>query len=79
MELDIRLPAHGLDIHRIERQLLDIDPAGIVDIDPANGHLRVSSCASRDEVARILGQAGHPVAPAAVSIVPSVCCGGCSG
>ncbi|WP_372018063.1 hypothetical protein [Pseudoxanthomonas sp. 10H] len=79
MELDIRLPARQVDVERIERQLLDCDPAGVVDLAPATGHLRVSTCAAPDEVARILSDSGHPVAASDISIVPSVCCGGCSG
>jgi hypothetical protein len=79
MELDIRLPAQSVDLGRIERLLLDSDPAGIVDIDPATGHLRVSTCAGPDEVAQVLRTAGHPVEASAITIVPSVCCGGCSG
>ncbi|MBO9716189.1 MAG: hypothetical protein J7507_05115 [Pseudoxanthomonas sp.] len=80
MELDIRLPPQPpVDIARIERLLLDSDPAGVVDLDPATGHLRVSTCAERDEVASVLSAAGHPVQIADISIVPSVCCGGCSG
>ena len=79
MELDIRLPLQPIDVDRIERLLLDSDPSGVVDLDPATGHLRVSTCAGRDEVARLLHAAGHPVEPSDISIVPSVCCGGCSG
>lgn len=79
MELDIPLPSQRVDLERIERLLLESDPAGVVDLDPATGHLRVSTCAGRDEVALVLLAAGHPVEPADINIVPSVCCGGCSG
>jgi hypothetical protein len=79
MELDIRLPPQPVDIDRIVRLLLESDPAGVVDLDPATGHLRVSTCAGPDEVALVLFAAGHPVETADIAIVPSVCCGGCSG
>ena len=45
----------------------------------ASGHLRISTCAGRDEVALVLLAAGHPVEASDIAIVPSVCCGGCSG
>lgn len=79
MELDIRIPQTPVDVAGIERLLLDADPACLVDLDPATGRLRVSTCASRDEVALVLSAAGHPVAAGDIAIVPSVCCGGCSG
>lgn len=79
MELDIRVDASRIDLDRIDRSLQDSDPAAVVDLDPSTGHLRVSTCASPDEVRSILAAAGVPVPQEAVDIVPSVCCGGCSG
>ena len=79
MELDIRLPAGQADLARIEQLLLETDPAAVVDRDRGTGHLRLSTCAGHDEVARILAVAGSPVEAGAITIVPSVCCGGCSG
>ncbi|KAF1692092.1 hypothetical protein MNQ95_04465 [Pseudoxanthomonas daejeonensis] len=79
MELDIILRTGPVDVGHIERLLLEADPAGVVDLDAASGHLRISTCAARDEVAAILAAAGHPVEVPDIVIVPSVCCGGCSG
>lgn len=79
MELDIILRNRPVDVGHIERLLLEADPAGVVDLDAATGHLRISTCAARDEVALVLLAAGHPVEAADIVIVPSVCCGGCSG
>ena len=79
MELDIILRTAPVDVGNIERLLLEADPAGVVDLDASTGHLRVSTCADRNEVALVLLAAGHPVEASDIAIVPSVCCGGCSG
>lgn len=79
MELDIRLGRGPVDMDGIERLMLDTDPASVVDVDPATGHLRVSTCADHDEVLLVLFAAGCPVTAQDIAIVPSVCCGGCSG
>ena len=79
MELDIRISQATVDIAVIEQRLQQADPACVLDLDPANGHLRVSTCASPDEVLQALVASGHPVSAKDVTQVPSVCCGGCSG
>ena len=79
MELDIRVDASRIDLARIRSALLDSDPAAVADLDPATGHLRVATCAGPDEVRAILAGAGVPLPQEAIGIVPSVCCGGCSG
>ena len=79
MELDIRVEAARIELARIRRSLLESDPAALVDLDPATGHLRVATCASPAEVRTILATAGVPLPQEAIGIVPSVCCGGCSG
>ncbi|RRN59068.1 hypothetical protein EIM48_03240 [Pseudoxanthomonas sp. SGNA-20] len=79
MELDIRIDPTRVDLARIEQALLESDPAALVDLDPASGHLRVATYAGTAEVGAILAAAGVPVPQQAIHIVPSVCCGGCSG
>ena len=78
MELVIRLssPASAGQINQL---LQDSDPAAVVALDPASGNLRVATCASPGEVHSILTGAGLELAADAIEIVPSVCCGGCSG
>lgn len=79
MQLDIPLQGRQVDVTRIEQCLLEADPAVVVDRDPATGHLRISTCAGRDEVAALLRATGLAVEEGDIAIVPSVCCGGCSG
>lgn len=79
MQFDIPLHGREPDLAGIERRLLEADPACLVDRDPATGHLRVSTCAGREEVAMVLQAFGLAIRTADIAIVPSVCCGGCSG
>ena len=79
MELDIRVDPARIDLAGIERALLGSDPAALVDLDPSSGHLRVATCAAPAEVRAVLAAAGVPVPAEAIQILPSVCCGGCSG
>lgn len=77
MEFKIRIDHPGLDA--IERRVLDVDPAAMVDLDAADGRVRVSTCVQPFELAMALAAAGHPVAVADIEQLPSVCCGGCGG
>ena len=69
-----RLPAPA----RIETTLLDADPAAIFDIDPA-GVLRIATSLDAAELVALLCAEGCPVASDQVLVLPSICCGGCSG
>ena len=79
MEYHVQLPPGRVDVEAIEKRLLDLDPAGLVDLELLSGRLRVSTLAPRPEVAGVLAAAGHPVALDDIEQQPSVCCGGCSG
>ena len=79
MEFNVRLDSAEADPARIEQHLLDIDPAGIVDFDPASRVLRLSASLSELEIAAFLRASGHPVELSRIERLPSVCCGGCGG
>ncbi len=79
MEYVIRLGDAPVDLAAIERQLLDLDPAALIDLDAASGALRCSTSALAVELLMALADAGHRVTPDAIERLPSVCCGGCSG
>ena len=77
MEFRIRLAADAPDMVAIDEALRGIDPAAIVDRDPADGALRATVWMSGGELATVLTQAGYP--PSEVQQLASVCCGDCSG
>ncbi|WP_024888874.1 hypothetical protein [Luteimonas huabeiensis] len=79
MQFDIHLDTAPLDLEPIALQLQALDPAALVDIDPATGALRVSTYAGEVEIALALARAGHRVAADRIVQLPSVCCGGCGG
>ncbi|WP_374012926.1 hypothetical protein [Pseudoxanthomonas koreensis] len=77
--MEFKISIEHPQLQDIEQRLLDIDPAGLVDVDTADGRVRVSTCIQPFELAMTLAAAGHPVAVADIELQPSVCCGGCSG
>ncbi|AKC86365.1 hypothetical protein [Pseudoxanthomonas suwonensis] len=79
MEFHIRIAGPRVEVEAIKRRLLDLDPAGLVDLDADSGVLRVSTLAQPAELAGVLAAVGHPVAQRDIELQPSVCCGGCSG
>ena len=79
MEFHIRLTQPTLDLPAFERQLLDLDPAALVDLDSSANQLRISTLAQPGDLAFRLARTGHPVALEQIELQPSVCCGGCSG
>lgn len=79
MQYAIPLDSAGLNLEALEAQLLNFDPAGVVDYDHASARLRISTVVLAIELVFILEQAGHRVPLNQIEHVPSVCCGGCSG
>jgi len=79
MEYAIHLGDAAVDLAAVERHLLDLDPAALVDHDTAARTLRCSTSATALELQMTLAQAGLRLAPGAIERLPSVCCGGCSG
>jgi hypothetical protein len=77
MEFRVRLTAP--DVAVIDEAIRMVDPAALVDIDPADQALRVTAWLDTGELVSLLAQAGYPVALDEVQQLPSICCGGCSG
>lgn len=77
MEFRIRLASETPDMTAIDEALRQVDPAALVDLDPAGGALRATVWLGAAELAAVLAQAGYP--PSEVQQLASVCCGDCSG
>lgn len=68
-----------VDMAAITDAIYNIDPAALVDIDPATGALRVNASMSADDLTTAIGSAGQEVNGLLVMQMPSNCCGGCGG
>lgn len=79
MEFHIALAGARPDPEMIEHAIRAIDPAALVDIDPAADTLRVATSVDAALLVTLVRQAGHQMTAQQVSQVPSTCCGGCSG
>ena len=79
MEFALRSTGAAADVAAIERQLLALDPAALVDVDANGGTLRISTAATGDELLACLRTMGMAADAADLVQLPSVCCGGCSG
>ena len=79
MEFRISMLVPTVDLDAIEQAIGAVDPAVVIDVDPAAPTLRVATSLDAVELVALLTQAGYPVAPHQVLQLPSICCGGCSG
>lgn len=79
MEFHIDTAAATLDLHAVEAAIAAVDPAAVVDLDPAGDTLRVAASLDAVQLLSLLREAGYPLAEDQVFQVPSTCCGGCSG
>lgn len=79
MEFHITLSGAAPDPAVIEDAIRTVDPAALVDIDPASPTLRIATSVDSRQLLALIGRAGYPVAPHQVTQLPSICCGGCSG
>lgn len=79
MEYRIHLPT-PLEEHptRFEALLLEADPSALLDVD-RSGVLRAATTLVQSELTALLRGHGGPFADAKVELLPSLCCGGCSG
>lgn len=66
-------------VDEIARAIDAVDPASIVDLDPAGDALRISTSVGGDELGSIILQAGYALSPGQLEQLPSQCCGGCGG
>ncbi len=67
------------DMAAVTNAINAIDPAALVDIDPATGALRVNAAMSADDLTTALGSTGQASDGLLVMQMPSHCCGGCGG
>ena len=79
MEFRVQLTGPLPDARRLEMLLQAEDPAAIGEFDGAAMVWRVNTALSARDLASLLGRAGCPTPLAQVNMLPSVCCGGCSG
>ena len=63
----------------IERAVLDADPAAVLDVGPAQHVLRIATSLDVDGLCAVLLMLGCDVEREQVTVLPSICCGGCSG
>lgn len=79
MEYRVNLAGTLPDADRLSTQLATEDPAAIGELDRAASVWRVNTVLSTQDLLALLGRSGCTAAPAQVTLLPSVCCGGCSG
>jgi hypothetical protein len=79
MEYRIHLP-QPIQEHptRFEALLLETDPSALLDVVPA-GVVRVATTLGQLELTELLRAQDGPLTDARVELLPSICCGGCSG
>ena len=68
-----------VDMAAITDAIFNIDPAALVDIDPATGALRVNASMSAADLTEAIDASGQSVDGLLVMQMPSNCCGGCGG
>lgn len=78
MEFHVTMPG-AIDPGAIEHAIRAVDPAALVDIDPAGPALRVAATVDLPQLLTLLNRVGYPIGRHHVVQVPSICCGGCSG
>jgi len=79
MEYQVQLPRQPGDAARLEAMLEAEDPAAVSELDGAALQWRVNTSLRASDLVALLGRAGCPTPLAQVRMLPSVCCGGCSG
>lgn len=66
------------DVATLQQALHALDPAALVDLEPGGGAVRIATCLTDGELARVVRQAGNGMLSAPERL-PSECCGGCGG
>lgn len=79
MEVRIERAGSRTELSRLEALLQEIDPASVLDLETLGGALRVSTVMTTQELLQALRAGGLAVEATSLVLVPSVCCGGCSG
>lgn len=63
----------------IEQALFDADPAAVFDVDHNRHTLRIATSLGVEDLRALLRSLGCEVSRDQIRIMPSICCGGCSG
>ena len=79
MEFHLSLATPVADLRAVADAVCALDPSAQVDTTPDGRLLRVSARVAPEELAATLQRAGVPATVGSLAIIPSVCCGGCSG
>jgi hypothetical protein len=79
MEFRVQLSTTPPDANRLDALLQAEDPAAVGEFDGAAKLWRVNTALSARDLVGLLERAGCPTPLAQVTVLPSVCCGGCSG
>ncbi|MBD9481328.1 hypothetical protein [Pseudoxanthomonas sp. PXM02] len=79
MEYVIRSGKIPVNLGLLAHRLLDLDPAILFDRDVLTGDLRCATSALAAELLLAFSRSGYHLGPEDIVLVPSVCCGGCSG
>lgn len=79
MQFSLNTQSRHVDPLAIERGLLALDPAALMDMDAGSHTVRISTSATRNELLAFLGPMGLADNPADLVQLPSECCGGCGG
>lgn len=78
MEFRVQLLDALPDAARLAALLEAEDPAAVGELDLSLRVWRVNSTLASREIVDLLGRAGCPTHLAQLTLLPSVCCGGCS-
>ena len=79
MEYAFELPCAMPDLSPLDRAIVGLDPAALVDVDAGGRTLRMATVLTRDELLSCMRESGLPAEPSRLRQFPSMCCGGCSG
>ena len=79
MEFHLRLVQPIDDLSPVRESVLAADPSAVVDTTADGATLRIAAALGPEELARSLGRAGVATTADEIEIIPTVCCGGCSG
>ena len=78
-EFAFESPVAAPDVAPLDRAIIELDPAAVVDLDADGRTIRMATVLTRAELLACLAEAGMPADNARLRQLPSVCCGGCSG
>ena len=79
MEYAFELPCAMPDLSPLDRAIVGLDPAALVDVDAGGRTLRMATVLTRDELLSCMQEAGLQADAERLRQLPSMCCGGCSG